>query len=385
MRALAEYSTAMRNACPLVLSVVAFGSALIMGCASPPYNRTPPENEAEVLSDVVQLTRGFDRAGEAYFSKDMRWIIFQATPKGEQQYQMHVAKVTWEAGKIVGTGEAVRVSPENSRNTCGFFSPDGASVIFASTAGKEVPDEPTSGYQRGTGNYRWGFPKGMEIFRADGWEPAVEAAMRQGHGERPMVDLAKHPITSNDAYDAECAYSPDGKWIIFSSRRSGDMELYVMRPDGGGVVQLTHENGYDGGPFFSPDGKRIVWRTDRQKENNLQVHVADLVFDKDENITGITNDRQITTDADGEVNWGPYWHPDGKHIIYASSKLGHTNYELFLMRDDGTRKTRVTFTPGPDVLPVFSPDGQWLLWACKRSADGTTQVFAARFKMPRGG
>jgi Tol biopolymer transport system component len=217
----------------------------------------------------------------------------------------------------------------------------------------------------------------MELFRADGWQAALAAA-EPGQ----LVDLAKHPLTSNNAYDAEGSYSPDGRWICFTSNMTGDLELYAMRPDGSGVVQLTRAPGYDGGPFFSPDGKRLVYRSDRNKNDLLQVFVADVQRDANGAITGLANERQLTRDAN--VNWGPFWHPDGKHIIYSTSIHGHTNYELYLMRDDGSLKTRITFSNGADVLPAFSPDGKYLIWAGKRSADKTTQVFIAKFKFPKG-
>src|ERR1700734_723032 len=53
---------------------------------------TPPgtQSENDTLSQIVQLTEGFDRAGEAYFSPDMKWIVFQAAPRGEQHYQMYL-------------------------------------------------------------------------------------------------------------------------------------------------------------------------------------------------------------------------------------------------------------------------------------------------------
>jgi TolB protein len=329
------------------------------------------------LSDVVQLTTGFERAGEAYFSPDMGWIIFQATPKGEKQYAMFVAPLKKQGDAIVGAGTPVRISPPDTRNTCGYFSPDGQSLIFASTAGREKgDDDTTAGYQRQGGNYKWDFPDGMEIFRADNWRAAVEGATGGA------VNLATHPITDNNAYDAEGAYSLDGKWIVFGSRRDSDSELYVMRPDGSDPVRLTHTPGYDGGPFFVPDGKRIVYRSDRKGNDLLQVFVADLVFDAAGKITGISNERQLTNDEN--VNWGPYFHPDNKHIIYATSIHGHQNYELYLMRDDGSHKTRITHTPGFDGLPVFSPDGKYLMWSSKRSPDNTTQIFLARFAMPAG-
>ena len=337
---------------------------------------TQASGREDCLAEVVQLTAGFDRAGEAYFSPDGRWIIFQATPRGEQHYQMYVARLRRQGGRIAGVEHPVRISPPGSRNTCGFFSPDGRSLIFASTAGKEDPAEPPAGYQRQGGNYRWDFPGGMEIFRFDDWEAVVEGATRGN------VDLARNRITSNDAYDAEGAYSPDGMWIVFGSRRDGDSELYVMRADGSHPVRLTRTPGYDGGPFFSPDGKRIVYRSDRKGNDLLQVFTAELTFDGAGNISGTTNERQLTDDAN--VNWGPYWHPGGRHIIYATSAHGHHNYELYWMNADGSGKTRVTYAPGFDGLPVFSLDGKYLMWSSKRTGDNTTQVFIARFTPPAG-
>ena len=343
------------------------------------------------LSDVVQLTRGFDRAGEAYFSPDGNWIIFQATPKGEKHYAMFVAKLERKGDQITGAGEPRRISPPGTRNTCGYFAPGGESLIYASTEGKEKGDDGTAaGYQRQGGSYRWDFPDGMEVFRVDGWAerlltpqalPPGDEAARPVPEAPPAVELTKQAITDNDAYDAECAFSPDGKWVVFCSRRDGDSDLYAMKPDGTGVVRLTEQKGYDGGPFFSPDGKRLVYRSDRAGNDLLQVYVADLAVDGDGNVTGLANERQLTNE---HVNWGPYFHPDGRHIVYTTSVHGHHNYEVYAMRDDGSQKTRLTFKGGFDGLPVFSPDGKHLMWSSKRAADNTVQVFVAKFAPPAG-
>lgn len=410
----------------------------------------PDPREAQYLTDVTQLTEGFAKAGEGYFSPDMKWVVFQATPPGEQQYQMYVAPldVAGGDGGRRKLGMPIRISPPNSRNTCGFFSPDGKSLIFSSTAGKEKPDEPNAGYQRQGGNYRWAFPDGMEIYKAplDVLKTSVERAAGgnspmssfyelventdltteffsnpatrpstlgtpvgysdvriNSGGARPTfiaqradrvyhdvifeasltLDLAipANRLTDNDAYDAEGSFSPDGKWICFTSRRSGDTEVWVMRADGSDPVQITHAKGYDGGPFFSPDGKRLVYRSDRKGNDLLQIFVADLAFDGTGKITGVSAERQLTDDAN--VNWGPYFHPDGKHIVYATSIHGHHNYELYLMRDDGSKPTRITYCAGFDGLPAFSPDGKYLMWSSKRTKDDTTQLFIAKYHAPK--
>lgn len=369
----------------------------------PVVPHVPPvtgEEEKAILSDVVQLTDGFSRAGEGYFSQDMKWVIFQATPQGEREYQMYVAPLTIEDGKPATLGRPLRVSPANSRNTCGFFSPDGKDLIFGSTAGKEVPDEPSAGFQRQGGNYRWAFPNGMEIYRAVDWRETLHKVAdridRVRPENRPLLvgpppdpkklqglDLAvpENRLTNNDAYDAEDAYSPDGKWICFMSRRTGDSEIWVMRSDGSNPVQITRAPGYDGGPYFSPDGKRLVYRSDRKGNDLLQVFIADLAFDEKGDITGMKAEHQLTNDEN--VNWCPFWHPDGKHLIFATSRQGHKNYELYTMRDDGSHVTRITYTDGFDGLPVFSPDGKWVMWSGKRTKDDTTQLFLARFTPPK--
>jgi TolB protein len=394
-----------------VFTATLLAAAALPGCGGSTPDATKPRAEAPpsgapgeaaataaedrgretALSDVVQLTSGFDRAGEAYFSPDANWIIFQATPKGETHYAMYVAKLEREGDRITGAAEPRRISPPGTRNTCGFFSPTGESLIYASTEGKEKGDDGTrAGYQRQGGNYRWEFPEGMEVFRVDGWAerlhtpqalPAEAGASQPVPAAPAPVELTKQAITDNDAYDAECAFSPDGQWIVFCSRRDGDSDLYVMKSDGTGAVRLTDQKGYDGGPFFAPDGKRIVYRSDRAGNDLLQVYVADLARDADGNVTGIANERQLTNE---HVNWGPYFHPDGSHLVYTTSVHGHHNYEVYAMRDDGSHKTRLTFSTGFDGLPVFSPDGRHLMWSSKRAPDNTVQVFVGKFAPPAG-
>lgn len=365
---------------------------VLLGGCQQVENPTPPTSEEGLIVEPIQLTHAFARAGEAYFSPDMNWIIFQASSKKDEDYGMYIAqvqsKVSMKAGgdRITGLNTPIRISPEGSWNSCGYFSHDGNSLIFASTVKPREKDPAPMPATRPTtaatgpsrqGGYRWPMPGTAEIYRADGWKGAV-SALAPG----ASTDLAKHAITKNSGYDAECGYSPDGQWIVYCSNVSGDPEIWAMRKDGSKQVQLTKNAGYDGGPFFSPDGKRICYRSDRKGNSLLQVFVADLVFDSTGNITGIAKEKQITDDA--AVNFGPYWHPDGRHLIYATSLHGQANFELYLMRDDGTRKTRITFTQGADVLPVFSPDGKYLLWTSSRGPEKTSQLWIARFVMPKG-
>lgn len=396
----------------LTACVVAMALA---GCAvqSPPVaeleaERSPAQLEAAHLTDVVQLTfsRDYDRAGEAYFSKDMRWVVFQAVPKGERNYQMYLARIAYVRGHPAGLLVTTRITPPGSRNTCGWFSDDGKTLIFASTAGEDDPDEPAPGYQREGRNYRWAFSPGMEIYRVPDWERQV--AMSVGG----YVNLARpeYRITDNDYYDAECVLSPDGKWMVFCSDRPSEIDpafetatpatqpaarprqLWIMNMATLEVAPLTATPGYNGGPFFSTDGRRMVYRSDRVGNDLLQVYVADVVRDRRGSITGLRNEQAITSDAN--VNWGPFFSPDGRWVYYASSKVSHANYEIFARRTAADRprpaegagergETRITFAAGPDVLPVISPDGRLMMWSSRRGDDPTTQVYVARLTPPK--
>src|SRR4051794_19998734 len=76
--------------------------ALAAGCMPPEFNPHPTTSEADSLSDAVQLTHNFARAGEASSPPDMRWVIFQASMPPEESCLMYVAQVKWDGDRIIG-------------------------------------------------------------------------------------------------------------------------------------------------------------------------------------------------------------------------------------------------------------------------------------------
>jgi Tol biopolymer transport system component len=320
--------------------------------------------EGAHLRNTRQLTHDFVRAGEGYFGPDRNRIIFQAEEKdtGNPFYQIFTMDLD--------SGRSRRISPGVGRTTCSYFRPDGKKVIFASShLDPEAKAHQKEEYARRAEdrrlgrrrNYQWDFDPYMDIFEAN----------PDGSGLRRLTDAA--------GYDAEGSYSPDGKHIVFCSNRDGNLELYIMDADGTNVRQLTHAPGcYNGGPFFSPDGTRVIFRSDRKKKDYLQLYVI--------NADG-TGERALT-DTNG-VNWGPYWYKDGRHIVYAaadhSDPRARPNYDLWWLDVDKGKKTRLTFAPAADVLPVFSPDGTKLMWTSTRTDDHSSQLFMADFVPPTEG
>jgi Tol biopolymer transport system component len=179
-------------------------------------------------------------------------------------------------------------------------------------------------------------------------------------------------------YTAEGSYSADGKKIVYSSGTSGNTQLYIMNVDGSGSKQITHvPNCYNGGPFLSPDGSKVIFRADRKEKDRLQLYVI--------NVDG-TGEKAITND-DKWVYWAPFWYKDGKHIIYTaadhSNELARPNYDLYWMALDTGKTTRITYAPGQDVLPVFSPDYKRVMWTSSRDGRSPTQLYIADFTPPK--
>jgi TolB protein len=373
------------------------------GAGGPPGPAPDPAIEARFLSDHVQLTSRdqFLKAGEAYFSPDGAWIIFQATPApapgepADEHYSMYIAKVVRQApanGAGEGGDEAITgieapllLSAHGSANTCGWFHPTKPEVLYGSTlVAPNTADAP--GYQRDSGRYKWAFPSEMEIVTQR--VPALEG------GDEPLPSPA--PLFTRAAYDAEGSWSRDGKTVLYAHVEADrsepgrpDADIYIFDVASGEHVKLIEAPGYDGGPFFSPDEKWIIYRSDRRGDNMLQLFASELRRDDDGRIIGIKREIQLTDNE--HVNWAPFFHPSGEFIVYGTSEMGHFNYEVFAIEFDpgkkpeALRRTQITSTSGADVLPVFSPDGEWMMWTAQRGplAEGeqrpSSQLWVARF------
>jgi Tol biopolymer transport system component len=327
-----------------------------------------PASERDFLSRIRRLTIEGRRAGEGYWSKDGRQLVFQSEREpGNPFYQIYLMDMD--------SGNTTRVSPGTGKTTCAFINPETGDVLFASThhdlRSTQLQDDElkfrASGQER---RYSWDYDPEMELYI------------------RSKETGSYRRLTNRRGYDAEASFSPDGQWIVFSSTRDAyDRELspaerkqldtdpsyfgeiYIMRTDadGGGARRLTKVTGYDGGPFFSPDGKRIVWR--RFDEAGLIADVWTM------NLDG-TDQRKITDF--GAMSWAPYIHPSGEYIIFASNKLGFENFELFIVDIDGRKQpVRVTYTDGFDGLPVPSPDGRQLAWTSNRGGGREGQIYLA--------
>lgn len=323
--------------------------------------------EEKHLRDVKQLSFGGNNA-EAYWSPDGTKLIFQSDNKNWTQGCDQIFVLD-----VFGAADSTRrqlVSTGKGRTTCSYFMPDSRRIVYASThlAMDSCPPVPV----RESGRYVWPIYETYDIFETD------------------LTDGYQKRLTDVPGYDAEAVVSPQGDKIIFTSTRSGDLDLWIMNLDGSGLTQLTNTLGYDGGATFSPDGKQIVWRASRPSSieeikkyrellsqhlvepTNLEIYVA--------NADG-SDARRLT--QLGNANWAPCFDPTGKKVLFSSnhkSSIGFP-FNIFMINTDGTGLEQVTFDSQFDSFPMFSPDGKYLAWCSNRHNGRTrdTNIFIANW------
>jgi len=360
----------------LLLAGLFWNGSFVQAGEPPGKSQESKAKDAERhLTNIRQLTFGRKNA-EAYFSFDGTKLIFQSTNNwmkdsfaatlkpadaGLGCYQMYVMDLESNTIRLVSTGTGA--------TTCGYFFPGDRRVLYSSThlTGPNCPPEP-----KRDGAYRWSLDD-YDLFavRIDGQE--------------------MQRLTATPGYDAEATVSPDGKTIVWTSVRDGDLDLYAMNLDGTKVRRLTTDVGYDGGAFFSPDSKRIVYRASHPTEPAEIARYKDLLAQHlvepgqlEIFVMNADGSGQHQVTSNGASNFAPYFLPDGRRIIFSSNVEtrgagGRPSFHLYLIGEDGTGLERLTFAGQFNSFPMFSPDGKRLVWVSNRNAKqpGEFNVFLA--------
>ena len=319
------------------------------------------------FKNIKQITFGGDNA-EAYWSFDDKQLVFQSNHikwgvECDQMFLMNNDEsFKTVIPKMLSTGKG--------RTTCSYFMPDNKHILYASTheANELCPETPL----RVDGNYVWPIYDTYDIYVAD------------------LEGNIVSKLTDEVGYDAEATVSPKGDKIVFTSDRSGDLELYTMNIDGTDVKQITYDLGYDGGAFFSPDGTKLIFRASRPKSKEEVVEYKELLS---KGLVKPTEMELFICDSDGSnlkqitylgnANWSPFFHPSGKKIIFSSNyeaDLGFP-FNLYMIDIDGKNLERITYSDTFDAFPVFSNDGKKIAFSSNRNNGGTreTNLFIAEW------
>ncbi len=318
------------------------------------------------LKKITRLTYGGDNA-EAYFSRDGKFVSFQSNYSKwglhcDQIFAMDLKKAAKDS-----TYKPPLISTGKGRTTCSYYMPDGKHILFGST--HLASDScPSVAYMKG--KYLWDIYPEYDIFVSD------------------LKGNITGQLTNTPGYDTEATISPKGDMIVFTSDRSGDLELWTMKIDGTEQKQITFGLGYDGGAFFSPDGNKLVFRASRPQTETEIKEYKDFLL---KHLVAPTNMEIYTCNVDGselkqithlgKANWAPYFLPSGNKIIFSSnhnSEKGY-NFNLFMINADGTGLTQITTKSNFNAFPMFSPNGKKLIFSSNRDNRGTrdTNLFIA--------
>lgn len=372
----------MKSLYPLSLALM----ALSLSCTNAPEGdqsasssgadstATAPADSSYILpgeehfQSLQKLTDGGNNA-EAYFSFSDTLAVFQSDYAGWNVSCDQIFYTDLQDDNLIQNKPPL-ISTGRGRTTCSYFLPGDSTIVYASTHLEMDSCPPVPSKEQG---YVWPIYPAYDIFVAD----------LQG---RILDTLTTHP-----GYDAEPTVSPDGQKIVFTSTRSGDLELWTMNLDGSDKQQVTDQLGYDGGAFFSPDSKRLVFRASRPESKEARETYRQLL---DSNLVKPTSMEVFVVNVDGsklrqvtdlgQANWAPFFHPSGEKIIFSSNHESQRGYpfHLYLIHVDGSGLEQVTNSRTFDAFPMFSFSGDQLLFSSNRANGGgrATNLFLAEWK-----
>jgi TolB protein len=302
---------------------------------------------AASLSNLRKLTDGGSNA-EAYWAPDGKRLIYQSTRPPYDCDQIFIMNADGSNPHRVSTGKGA--------TTCAYFLADNRHIVYASTheAGEKCPARP----DRSKG-YLWGVFEGYDIY----------LATDDGRIEKKLTDTP--------GYDAEATINWQTGRIVYTSKASGDLDLWTMNQDGSDKKRITTKEGYDGGAVFSRDGKKLVWRANYPKTAAEMDRYRSLLK---ENLTAPMKMELVVADADGKnakvithfgcASFAPTFTPDGKKILFASNKhnCDGRKFELYMVNLDGSGLQQITDFGGFTSFPEFSPDGKKLVFCSDKGA-----------------
>lgn len=200
-------------------------------------------------------------------------------------------------------------------------------------------------------------------------------ALVDGTGPSTADDGGQEPGAGEDAGGGQGGDSGQGgeatppvpglpsERVLFTSDRSGDNDVHIVRPDGSGLANLTEDSDADDRQArWSPDRDRVVFASDRTGDF--------AIFTMNPDGSDVTQ----VADEEGRDDLDPVFSRDGQSIAFSSQRDGDATRSIYVVDVDGSQVQRVTGDGGSDQRPTWSPDQQLLAFQ-RAHQDGVMDIF----------
>lgn len=177
------------------------------------------------------------------------------------------------------------------------------------------------------------------------------------------------------------AFSPEGKVVAMTGTIEGDADIYITSPNGGSRKAIIRGNGLDVDPTFSPDGKWIAFVSGRY--GNPHIFRGTLDWNSDRTALRVVKDKRLT--YAGWYNATPAWSPDSEKLAFAGYDKEIDRFDIFMMNHDGSKLERLTLRTGDNESPSWSPNGQMLVFQSNRVGTRNIKSRAQLYIMNRDG